>query len=115
MLNQIKDGNTVKIEGILSEIDLKYGTLTKNGVESKTVGGSIKVRVNTQINKENVELEKKVNEYFESLSRFNDEKCNGCGRWLLIDSENFVRKSRSKDGFSTKCKACDKKDRQKRG
>jgi hypothetical protein len=57
MLNQIKDGNTVKIEGILSEIDLKYGTLTKNGVESKTVGGSIKVRVNTQINKEDVELE----------------------------------------------------------
>ena len=57
MLNQIKDGNTVKIEGILSEIDLKYGTLTKNGVESKTVGGTIKIRVNTQINKENVELE----------------------------------------------------------
>ena len=45
----------------------------------------------------------------------NFKKCNGCGRWLLIDSENFVRKSRSKDGFSTKCKACDKKDRQKRG
>lgn len=57
MLNQIKDGNTVKIEGILSEIDLKYGTITKNGVESKTVGGTIKIRVNTQINKENVELE----------------------------------------------------------
>ena len=57
MLNQIKDGNTVKIEGILSEIDLKYGTLTKNNTEFKTVGGTIKIRVNTQINKENVELE----------------------------------------------------------
>ena len=44
----------------------------------------------------------------------NFKKCNGCGKWLLIDAENFVRKSRSKDGFSTKCKACDKKDRQKR-
>lgn len=57
MLNQIKDGNTVKIEGILSEIDLKYGTLTKNGTEFKTVGGTIKVRVNTQINKVDTELE----------------------------------------------------------
>ena len=57
MLNQIKDGNTVKIEGILSEIDLKYGTFMKNGVELKSVGGQIKIRVNTQINKENVELE----------------------------------------------------------
>lgn len=45
----------------------------------------------------------------------NFKKCNGCGKWLLIDAENFVRKSRSKDGFSTKCKACDKKDRQRRG
>ena len=29
MLNQIKDGNVVRIEGILSEIDLKYGELVK--------------------------------------------------------------------------------------
>ena len=57
MLNQIKDGNTVKIEGILSEIDLKYGTFNKNGVETKTVGGIIKIRVNTKINGEDTELE----------------------------------------------------------
>ena len=57
MLNQIKDGNTVKIEGILSEIDLRYGTLTKNGTDIKTVGGSIKVRVNTKINGVDSELE----------------------------------------------------------
>lgn len=44
----------------------------------------------------------------------NFKKCNGCGKWLLIDAANFVRKSRSKDGFSTKCKKCDRADRQKK-
>ena len=57
MLTQIKDGNVVKIEGILSEIDLKYGTINKNGTDIKTVGGSIKVRVNTKINGADTELE----------------------------------------------------------
>ena len=44
----------------------------------------------------------------------NFKKCHGCGKVLLIDAENFVRKSRSKDGFSTKCKKCDRADRQKK-
>lgn len=57
MLNQIKDGNVVKIEGILSEIDLKYGTIKKGDVETKSVGGSIKIRVNTKINGADTELE----------------------------------------------------------
>jgi len=38
--------NKVKVEGILSEIDLKYGEFTKkDGTHMKSVGGSIKVRV----------------------------------------------------------------------
>lgn len=57
MLKTIKDGNVVKIEGILSEIDLKYGTFKKNGVDTKTVGGVIKIRVNTKINGVDTELE----------------------------------------------------------
>lgn len=44
----------------------------------------------------------------------NFKKCSDCGKWLLIDAENFVRKSRSKDGFSTKCKKCDRTDRQRK-
>lgn len=44
----------------------------------------------------------------------NFKKCHGCGKVLLINAENFVRKSRSKDGFSTKCKKCDRADRQKK-
>ena len=44
----------------------------------------------------------------------NFKKCNGCGKILLMDPENFVRKSRSKDGYSTKCKICDREDRQRK-
>ena len=44
----------------------------------------------------------------------NFKRCNDCGEILLLDAENFVRKSRSKDGFSTKCKKCDRKDRQRK-
>ena len=44
----------------------------------------------------------------------NFKKCTGCEKILLIDPEKFVRKSRSKDGFATRCKICDRNDRQKK-
>ena len=44
----------------------------------------------------------------------NFKKCSCCGKWRLINAENFVRKARSKDGFSAKCKKCDRADRQKK-
>lgn len=44
----------------------------------------------------------------------NFKKCNSCGQWLLIDAENFVRKARSKDGFSARCKRCDRDERIKK-
>lgn len=44
----------------------------------------------------------------------NFKKCNSCGEVLLIDAENFVRKARSKDGFSPRCKKCDRVDRLKK-
>jgi hypothetical protein len=49
MLRQAE--NKVKIEGILSEIDLKYGSFQKNGEPVETVGGTIKVLVEQEINK----------------------------------------------------------------
>ena len=55
MLKQAE--NSVKIEGILSEIDLKTGSTVKNGKTIEYIGGSIKVRVNQMLNGENVELE----------------------------------------------------------
>lgn len=44
----------------------------------------------------------------------NFKKCNSCGRWYLIDPTNFVRKANAADGFASKCKLCDKRDRQRR-
>ena len=44
----------------------------------------------------------------------NFKRCSGCGKILLIDTTNFMRKSRSKDGFSTHCKICDKLSRQRK-
>lgn len=44
----------------------------------------------------------------------NFKKCSMCGKWLLIDENNFVRKSRSKDGFAARCKRCDKSERQRK-
>ena len=55
MLKQAE--NSVKIEGILSEIDLKTGTTTKNGKTIEYIGGSIKVRVTQMINGQEVDLE----------------------------------------------------------
>ena len=63
---------------------------------------------------------KQINEaaaYHEQIIQnlfFSEEfkKCSTCGRTLLKSPRNFVRKSRSKDGYANKCKCCDKKDRQ---
>lgn len=48
--------NKVKIEGILSEIDLNYGSFTRDGAPVETIGGSIKVLVDQVINGEEVQL-----------------------------------------------------------
>lgn len=55
MLKQAE--NSVKIEGILSEIDLKTGSTVKNGKTVEYIGGSIKVRVTQMINGQEVDLE----------------------------------------------------------
>ena len=86
MLSTIKDGNVVKIEGILSEIDIDYKDFKKNGVDTKAIGGVIKIRVNTQINGTDTELEIPVhmfaaqltnsgspNPAYESIARIKDE------------------------------------------
>ena len=42
----------------------------------------------------------------------NFKKCNDCGEILLCSTHNFVKKSRSKDGYANRCKRCDKKIRE---
>ena len=44
----------------------------------------------------------------------NFKRCNTCGKILLLDSQNFVRKTRSLDGFNSKCKRCEREARQRR-
>ena len=34
--------------------------------------------------------------------------CKDCGQWFLKDGRNFTRKSRSIDGFTIRCKKCEK-------
>ena len=49
--------NSVKIEGILSEIDLEAGSYNKDGKTVEKIGGSIKVRVNQMLNGVETELD----------------------------------------------------------
>jgi len=39
--------------------------------------------------------------------------CSCCGKTLLRDPMNFTRKTRSKDGFTARCKKCEKAARSK--
>ena len=45
----------------------------------------------------------------------NFKKCTCCGRSLLLDERNWVRKARSKDGFQSKCKRCEREQRKAKG
>lgn len=36
------------------------------------------------------------------------KKCNCCGQWKLKDAREFTRKKSSADGFTSRCKVCDK-------
>lgn len=40
--------------------------------------------------------------------------CNNCGRILLLDGRNWVKKSRSKNGFQNRCKRCEHELRKKK-
>lgn len=49
--------------------------------------------------------------YDEFLARNYDKAwkvCNKCGRELLRDNRNFVKKSKAADGLTSRCKQCDK-------
>lgn len=41
------------------------------------------------------------------------KKCKDCGKVYLLNSENFVKQKKSNDGFSPRCKACEKLKRSK--
>lgn len=61
--------NKIKIEGILSEIDLKYGSFQKDGKTIESIGGVIKVRVDQEINKQSVSNEIPVHMFATKYTR----------------------------------------------
>lgn len=44
----------------------------------------------------------------------NFKACSCCGKILLLDSRNWVKKARSKDGFQNRCKICEREMRKKK-
>ena len=99
--------NKQKNQDIADIINKKYGKSYTANYISTIFRQKIIPRINETANFHALIIE---NMCFEE----NFKKCHGCGKWLLIDAENFVRKSRSKDGFSTKCKKCDRDDRKRK-
>ena len=45
----------------------------------------------------------------------NFKKCKDCGRSLLLTERDWVKRARSKDGFSPRCKHCEKIKRNEKG
>lgn len=64
-----------------------------------------------------VSINEAAKQHFEVLQNIffpeNFKKCSKCGKLLLLNNENFVRRAKSKDGFSARCKRCDKLERQR--
>ena len=97
----------VKNVDIALEINKKWKkTYTPNYIST-----IFRQRIIPKINEAAAYHEKLVSNIF-----FEEEfkTCTGCGRTLLRDTDNFTRKSRSKDGFTSRCKRCEKEARQGR-
>lgn len=92
---------------IASYVNKKYGkNYTANYISTifkqKIIG---KINDAAKLHQDTIE-----NCFFEE----NFKKCTDCGRVLLLDKRNWVKKSRSKDGFQNRCKRCEKKNREKK-
>lgn len=91
----------VKNEDIAIQINKKYGkTYTPNYIST-----IFRQRIIPKINDAAAYHERIVGNLF-----FEEEfkTCPGCGQTLLKCPENFTRKSRAKDGYTSRCKKCEK-------
>lgn len=86
MLRQAE--NKVKIEGILAETDLKYGSYVRNGETIENIGGSIKVLVEQTINDKNITLEVPV--YMFSTKHTKAGKMNPAYESIENVMKNFI-------------------------
>lgn len=94
----------VKNTDIALEINKKW----KKSYTPNYISTIFRQRIIPKINEAAAYHEKIVgNVFFEEEFK----TCTGCGKTLLRDAENFTRKTRSKDGFTTRCKRCEKESR----
>ena len=97
----------IKNSDIASYINKKYGkSYTANYIST-----IFRQKIISKIN-EAVELHRETIENCFFPENF--KKCSDCGRVLLLDGRNWVRKARSKDGFQNKCKRCEREGRKKK-
>ena len=89
--------NTVKIEGILSEIDLETGSYIKDGNTHERISGTIKIRVTQAINGEERELEVPVSLFANKYK--NDGKPNPAYASIEKVKNEFVSIASSPNGI----------------
>lgn len=96
-----------KNQDIADYINKKYGKSYTANYISTIFKQKIIVKINeaAQLHKDTIE-----NFFFPE----NFKRCTDCGRLLLLDGRNWVKKSRSKDGFQNRCKRCERELRQKK-
>ena len=99
--------NKIKNQDIADRINKKYNKSYTANYISTIFRQKIIPRIN-----DTARFHAKIIENLSFPEEF--KKCGNCGKILLIDAEKFVRKSRSKDGFATRCKICDRNDRQRK-
>lgn len=95
----------VKNTDIAWEINHKY----KKTYTSNYISTIFRQRIIPKINEAAKYHEKVISNIF-----FEEEfkECSTCKEIMLRDADNFTRKSRANDGFSSRCKRCEKKARQ---
>ena len=96
-----------KNSDIASYINKKYGKSYTANYISTIFKQKIIVKINeaVQLHQDTIE-----NCFFPE----NFKKCSDCGRILLLDGRNWVKKTRSKDGFQSRCKRCEREARKKK-
>lgn len=102
-LKEKKDKNA----DIASYINKKYGKSYTANYISTIFKQKIIVKINEAVKLHQDTIE---NCFFKE----NFKQCTDCGRILLLDGRNWVKKARSKDGFQSRCKRCERELRQKK-
>ena len=103
-LKEKKEKNT----DIAGYINKKYGKSYTANYISTIFKQKIIVKINEAVKLHQDTIE---NCFFKE----NFKRCTDCGRILLLDGRNWVKKSRSKDGFQNRCKRCERELRKRKG